>query len=239
MNKAEFILKLEKSLKDNHVSDPEDILAEYEEHFRFKLADGYSEEEIAAKLGNPETLAKQFQPETKASSKSVSNKIILGFGFTFVDLSVGILAIFLFSWVIAMMAILVASFASGVCLIGNFNIENLIPEMPYKSALILAIAMIALSALSAVGTLYCYLYTTQLLRAYCRFHKNVFSTAGGGPVYPPLAIHPQMSDKKRRILRNITLISMTVMAVGFVSFFVVCSFSAGTFGFWHAWKWFV
>ena len=62
MTKIEFLTRLSKGLEARGVADAADILEEYEQHFAFKLADGYSEEEIAAKLGAPEALAAQFEP---------------------------------------------------------------------------------------------------------------------------------------------------------------------------------
>ncbi len=40
MNKSEYLQKLRKKLQDNCVSDIDEIIGEYEEHFNFKLADG-------------------------------------------------------------------------------------------------------------------------------------------------------------------------------------------------------
>ena len=60
MTKAEFMTRLESELRRRNVADKADIIEEYEQHFAFKLADGYSEEEIAARLGTPEELASQF-----------------------------------------------------------------------------------------------------------------------------------------------------------------------------------
>lgn len=57
MKKNEFMTKLVDELKKRGVEDADDVAAEYEQHFAFKLADGYSEEEIAAKLGDPAALA--------------------------------------------------------------------------------------------------------------------------------------------------------------------------------------
>lgn len=57
MKKNEFMTKLADELKKRGVEDADDVAAEYEQHFAFKLADGYSEEEIAAKLGDPAALA--------------------------------------------------------------------------------------------------------------------------------------------------------------------------------------
>ena len=57
MNKKEFMDKLKNSLLESGISDMEDILNEYEEHFLFKMADGFSEEEVSLKLGDPKELA--------------------------------------------------------------------------------------------------------------------------------------------------------------------------------------
>lgn len=60
MTKHEFMTQLADALHKKNVADAADIMEEYEQHFAFKLADGYSEEEIAAGLGDPVTLAAQF-----------------------------------------------------------------------------------------------------------------------------------------------------------------------------------
>lgn len=48
MTKKQFIDILKEELNRNNVPDSDDIAKEYEQHFLFKLADGYSEEEISA-----------------------------------------------------------------------------------------------------------------------------------------------------------------------------------------------
>ncbi len=63
MNKNEFLSILTSVLEKNQISDAAEIIEEYEQHFAFKLADGYSEEEIAARLGDPEKLALQYEKE--------------------------------------------------------------------------------------------------------------------------------------------------------------------------------
>lgn len=74
MKKNEFMTKLADELKKRGVVDADDVAAEYEQHFAFKLADGYSEEEIAAKLGDPAALAvnPQFSPAAKRRMRSVA-----------------------------------------------------------------------------------------------------------------------------------------------------------------------
>ncbi|HIQ63762.1 MAG TPA: DUF1700 domain-containing protein [Candidatus Avichristensenella intestinipullorum] len=60
MTKSDFLERLAAELKRHHVSEPDEIIDEYREHFAFKLADGYSEEEIATKLGAPGAIAAQY-----------------------------------------------------------------------------------------------------------------------------------------------------------------------------------
>lgn len=53
MTKSQFLQALETELKSRRLPDAGEILEEYEQHFAFKLADGYTEQEIARKLGSP------------------------------------------------------------------------------------------------------------------------------------------------------------------------------------------
>ena len=66
MTRNEFVTQRTAELhKRNVVAD---VVEEYQQHFSFKLADGYSEEEIAARLGDPVALAAQFG-EAEAGDK--------------------------------------------------------------------------------------------------------------------------------------------------------------------------
>ena len=67
MTKQEYLNELKSELAKNAVPDADDILMEYEQHFQFKLADGFTEEEIAFKLGSPAQIAAQYVgiPEKK------------------------------------------------------------------------------------------------------------------------------------------------------------------------------
>ena len=59
MTRNEFVTQLTAELQKRNVAAA-DVVEEYQQHFSFKLADGYSEEEIAARLGDPVALAAQF-----------------------------------------------------------------------------------------------------------------------------------------------------------------------------------
>jgi uncharacterized membrane protein len=64
MNQHEFMSSLEVALKERGVANVSDILNDYREHFTHGLSSGKTEEEIAAKLGQPTVIAGAY--ETKA-----------------------------------------------------------------------------------------------------------------------------------------------------------------------------
>lgn len=66
MTRNEFVTQLTAGLHKRDVAAA-DVVEEYQQHFSFKLADGYSEE-IAARLGDPVALAAQFG-EAEAGEK--------------------------------------------------------------------------------------------------------------------------------------------------------------------------
>ena len=238
MTKQQFIEKLKIELQRNHVSDFLDIVAEYEQHFAFKLADGYSEEEIAAKLGDPKALAAQY--EASPADYQKSKKTIAAIGLGFVDFFFGILCVLLCAWEIVMCASAVASGTLSVCFVGK--VGNLVlfslPEIPYHCAVILGVAFAALATLAAVGTVYFFGFIHQLMRSFARFHQNTLASASGKAVLPSVTVYPQFSAKIKRRLRKLALFSVTVFAACFISAFIVCAITAGALEFWHVWGWF-
>ncbi len=100
MNKREYLAQLERELKRNHVPDAGEILNEYAQHFAFKLADGYSEEEISARPGEPAALAAQF--DGPSAPPKAGNKPLAAFGLCFVDLLAVCLFLTLLAWSLAM-----------------------------------------------------------------------------------------------------------------------------------------
>ena len=60
MNKQEFLNQLRAALAPLPAVEREDILADYEEHFRIAGETGHSEETVAAALGDPRELARIY-----------------------------------------------------------------------------------------------------------------------------------------------------------------------------------
>ena len=63
MNRAHFMAQLRDGLAGLHHSDISDIVADYESHFSDGAADGRTQEEVAAALGDPVRLARELRAE--------------------------------------------------------------------------------------------------------------------------------------------------------------------------------
>ena len=166
---------LSQELKKRGIADSDDILEEYEQHFAFKLADGYSEEEIAAKLGSPKDLAAQFDPAPR--QKMAAGRFFTVFGLCWLDLFYGIFVVLLLSWGVVMASLVLSFGLTGICMIGHLDYFQLVslPPMPYSSALLLGLALAALTLASVIGCIYYFAFVRQLFRAYARFHQNALA----------------------------------------------------------------
>lgn len=238
MNKQVYLNELRQRLSANNVEDIEEIIAEYDEHFIRKMADGYTQEEIASKLGAPKEIAQQFASVGVKSDGKKAGRFIVGTGLVFADIFIVSFFIVLFAWVFVLG---VTAFATALCGLGLLIRPLLpagivlLPPMPYFGAILMAVSMIALGVLIAVVTVYSWSLTLQLGKAYRRWHKNMIS----GGKYPPLAKYPMLKDVMRRKLRTATLVALVVFGVGFVIGYIVLALSAGAIEFWHVWHWFV
>ena len=64
--------------------------------------------------------------------------------------------------------------------------------MPYYCALLYALALAALSVLSAVGTAYYALFVRAVVRSWARFAHNTLASARGGAALPALPVAPRL-----------------------------------------------
>lgn len=233
MTKAEYLARLGKAL-EGKVDDLDDILAEYEEHFARKLADGYSEEEATARLESPEVLAGQF-----AEGGGATTARRRGRGLAILGLSLLCpLALLFFAalavWVVFAGGAALSFLALGLCLVTGADPSGLIPAMPYAGGFLFGLSSLALALLSGLGTVYSGLYLVQLWKASLRWAVNRLASS----LRPPLPINPQLGAATRRRLRTTILVALALMGVSFVSGFVFMAASAGSPGFWHVWHWF-
>lgn len=236
MKRNEFIDILRNTLKTNKIQDVDEIIDDYEQHFANKIADGYTEEEIAAKLGDPKTLGNQFGLDDKKPTKG--SKVIITIGLVMVDIIASMIYALICSWVIILGALAVASVVTSFLLIFNLNIANILPYVPYGAGFVFAVMFLALAVLAALGTIYFSLFAKQILLGYCRWHRNTLASAEGGVILPNVPIHPQISAIKRRRIRKIFYIVLIVFVVTLQIGYLIAALIAGRFEFWHVWNWF-
>ena len=236
MTRNDFLSKLASVLEKNQVPDAAEIVEEYEQHFGFKLADGYSEEEIAARLGDPEQLAMQYQKG--AASATRQSGVLTKIGLGCVDVFAAMFFLLLAACGVVITVAAVAFTVAGVCLIFCASPYGLIPAMPYGCGAIFGVALVALGVLTAVGCVYYWALIRRLVKCFGRFHYNTIAAATGNPVLPPLPVRVRLAPKANRRLRSLALIALLAFAVCFILGFIVCVLSAGSIEFWHAWGWF-
>lgn len=240
MTKLEFMTQLASELQKRNVSDASDVIEEYDQHFAFKLADGYSEEEIAARLGDPIALAAQFGEAEAPTGKKHRSSVLTWLWLSWVDLFFGVFAVLLLSFGVVLAACALSFGMTGVCLVGELGRLPWVtlPSMPYASALVLGLALLALAVACVIGCIYFFAFIRQMFRAYGRFHHNMLTACKGEPALPALPLHPQLQPAHRRRLRTILLISVVGFGVCFVLGMVLSVILAGDFQFWHVWGWF-
>lgn len=233
MTKNEFLTQFAAELTKRGVADRDDVLEEYRQHFDFKMADGYTQEEIAAKLGTPASLAAQFEPTQTAPKPALAIA-----GLCFVDLFAGLGFIALAAFGLVLAAAAVGFAAVGVCLLVKRSLFGLIPAMPYASAALMGLALLALGLLTGCGFWWYAAFWKQTLRAFQRFHSNTLATAKGLAALPALPLAPQMDKRKARALRKTARVCVILFALLFVTALAVSMILAGGFAFWHIWGWF-
>jgi len=236
MTKLEFLQQLSDLLKKGRVEDPEEIVAEYERHFAYKIADGYSEQEIAAKLGAPESIAAQYDASVTAPTEKSPLLLKIGLGFADVFAAACFALLAACGLVIAGLSLTTA--ALGVFLLGGVDPFGVIPPLPYWCGAVMGVSALALAVLTAAGAVYYFAFLRQMARSFVRFQQNTLAAASGRPVRPGLPVHAQLPAPMRRRMRAVALTSLTVFAMCFVLGYLASALSARSLQFWHTWGWF-
>ncbi|MGI5907208.1 MAG: DUF1700 domain-containing protein [Christensenellales bacterium] len=234
MNKEQYLGALRKALCAKRVEDIDEIISEYDEHFARKLSDGYSEEEIAARLEKPEIIAGQFviEPGDDPHKRRGAN-VFIKTGVIFLDIILVVLDAVLYAFIAVLGAIAAGLAAAGVCVAAGGGFFPM-PVMPAAARVLVGVSALGLSGLVAVGTIYYALFVTQVNRAYFRWHRGVLT----GRIGPPPSAAPRLGGKLKRRLRNFALVSLLVFIAAIVAAFVLMNITAGAFEFWHVWHWF-
>lgn len=171
MNRSEFLDVFEKSLGNINQSDRIDILYDYKEHFNAGMADGKSEEEICAALGDPRVIAKQYRIDKivkQADENRTAGNMLRA---VFAALSLGFFNLIITLPVFAsLMAVLISFYAAAVSItvagIGCFLATVLEPVFPdYISLMDInkGVLVFTSAGLTSLGLLFCIgdVYTTK------------------------------------------------------------------------------
>lgn len=234
MTKLEYLNELKAELNKNAVVDAEEILSEYEQHFLFKLADGFTEEEIAVKLGSAAQIAAQFAGISGERKIKGGKKFFLVLWLTIIGVFEAMLYGAFFCFVVALFCGSLVPAVLGVELIMGLNHMNILPPMPYAGAVIFGITLLSVSVILVIFAIYCLAYLRQMVRASLRWRKNLLSAEA----LPLLPLNPQFKPKTRRALRTILLWAVLIYAIGFVVGYVFLSYYTQAWEFWHALGWF-
>lgn len=235
MNKQTFIEELKKNLVVRNVADIDDIVADYEEHFARKSADGCTEEETARKLGDPKELAGEFAAGGATPQKR-TNFFRAACAYL-ADLIVVPLLIVAFAWVAGIAVSALSLLFIGLCLIAAPLFPQgvlVIPYLPYLSGALLGASLIAFGLLFGALTAYSALLAGKTAKVFFRWHTYAVT----GKKTAPYAVFPLALNKTKRSLRSLTLISVVLFAIAFTAAFVLMVVQAGSVEFWHVWGWF-
>ena len=224
MTKNQYLDELKKELKSNNVPDMNDIIAEYEEHFKFKIEEGKTEEEIARKLSSPKEIAKEYAKINISINKYEKNAKITGL--TFLSIPLSLVYIMICASVVVLGAFSITSLVTGFCLITN---------MPYFSSFMAGISFIGLAIIATIGTIYLFLYVKQWGKIYIRWCKNIVNNNR----YPSISKHPNLSIRFIFLLRLISIVGLVCFISTFIIAYCSMAIDAKSIEFWHVWNWFV
>ena len=168
MNKEQYLSKLKKMLPEY---ESQEILNDFEEHFRTGAEEGKTEQEIIQSLGDPVDIAKEYgYVEDKVSKLPVGNRVIALIGLVFFDLLIAISVIAsLFAVWISLWAVVVSLVVAGIASI----ISIFFGVGPWYVTIPGGIAILALSVILGIGMIYVTKYAFKGLVWYGKLHVRI------------------------------------------------------------------
>jgi len=188
MNKKDFINKLSSYLGGIPAEEKQDVISDFEEHFKEGMAEGRKEEDIAEALGDPRALANQFkasilvsQAEKTTSPVNITRAVFatLGLGFFNLIFILGPFAV-IASVLIALFACAIAITAAGITIFFGTIFGPLFPEyvsVLYNPAAAIfgSIGVTCLGVLFFVGDIYLAKLLNKLFLRYIKFNIRIIT----------------------------------------------------------------
>jgi uncharacterized membrane protein len=185
MNRAHFMAQLRDGLAGLHHSDIADIVADYESHFADGAADGRTQEEVAAALGDPVRLARELRAEIGfrrwEENRSAGN--FLGVVLALLGLAtIDFIILLPFLCLLAVIFFGLSCACLGMLVGGSALLFNLLPfwgSWMGNPAMQLLISLGLISGAIGGGALLLLLMDiiAKLLIRYTRLHFRLFDTA--------------------------------------------------------------
>lgn len=183
MNRAHFMAQLRDGLSGLHHTDISDILRDYESHFADGLADGRTEDEVAAALGEPARLARELRAEVGFRRWEEHRNPGNFLGVVLALLGLATIDFVILLPILCLLAAVFFGLAMGClgCVIGgSFLLFNLMwGGVMGNAAMQLLIALGLISGAVGGGALLLLLMDViaKLLIRYARLHFRLFDTA--------------------------------------------------------------
>lgn len=186
MNRIEFLDMLSFSLGNMPKNEKDDILYDYDEHFRFGVNNGKTEEEISRSLGDPRIIAKQYnvnyivrQAENNKSVGNIFRAVLAAVGMGFFNL------VFILGPFLGLVGVLIGLFAAAIGVtaggIGVFLAVILQPLLPSivtigvnaGVAVFLSFGTTALGLLMLIGVCYLAKYFYKITIKYLKWNLDI------------------------------------------------------------------
>ena len=190
VKKNEFLNQLDAALRGLTYQEKQEIMADYTAHFRAGAEQGQSEEEIAAALGKPRSIAKAYradymveQARNKMSAGNIFRAVlaVLSLGFFNVVFVLGpflgLLGALIGLWAAAA-AITIAGPAGAIFVIASLIFPHLIFGLGTTSAIALVFILIGLGALgllACIGLYYLSSWFFKLTIKYLNFNLRIIN----------------------------------------------------------------
>jgi len=189
MTRDQFLSQLQMNLGNMPEADKQDIVYDYEEHFRIGLAEGKSEEQIAESLGNPRVIGNSYRIDSMltvptdgsdVAAASVFNAVIASISLTIFNVIFvlgpffGLVVVLFGMWatagslIIAGTAIMVSTIFPSAS-----NVQFIANPLMNASLLFSGIGVAASGVLAGIGMVFVTKWFFIGVAAYVKFNARI------------------------------------------------------------------
>jgi uncharacterized membrane protein len=186
MNKDEYIKKLSSYLGRIPENERQDVINDFEEHFKEGISEGRTEENIADSLGDPKTLANQLrasillsEAEKTTSATNITRAVFATLGMGFFNL-IFVLGPFIaiFGIVVALFALSIGITATGIAVFFASIFGPLLPQyfvlgINTAVAIFSSMGVTCMGILFFTGNVYLARILYRLFLRYIRFNLRI------------------------------------------------------------------